>query len=84
MPYSFKTDLQNKIEAVNRKHLSSAFMVQNMPPEALGEVMIIASGIATSYVALVLDKSPVPKEQIAAAAVALLDRFDPKLQENQR
>lgn len=84
MPYSFKTDLQNKIEAVNRKHLATAFTEQNMPPEALGEAMIIASGIATSYVALVLDKSPVSKEQIAAAAVALLDRFDPKLQENQR
>ncbi len=82
MPYSFKNDLQNKIEAVNRKHLSLAAVDKNMPPEILGELMIVASGIATAYGALILDKSPLTKEQIATSAVALLDRFDSKFKEN--
>lgn len=79
MPYSFRGDLQSKIAETNRRHFKSVFLSRYGTKALENELEVVSVGIAALYSAVIVGKCSMSKEEVAFAAVSLLDRLDPKM-----
>lgn len=79
MPYSFRGDLQSKLAETNRRHFKAAFLSRYGTKALENELEIVSVGIAALYSAVIVGKCGLSKEEVAFAAVSLLDRLDPKM-----